>query len=72
MNAAETARFILDAATALGIAVGTDGNELVMLAPVRVPYETQKWFATKFDEFQTEVIDIIQRENAAREPGGRA
>ena len=37
-----------------------------MLAPVRVPYETQKWFATKLDEFRAEIIDFILRENAAR------
>ena len=61
-----SARFILDEATTLGIRVGIDGEELVMLAPVRVPYETQKWFATKLDEFRAEIIDFILRENAAR------
>jgi len=59
-------KFILDAALELNIRIGTDGNELVVLAPVRVPYETQKWFATKLDEFQAEIIAVIQRENAAR------
>jgi hypothetical protein len=60
--------FLLREATALGLHVGTDGTEVVMLAPVRVPYETQKWFATKLDEFRAEVIAFIQRENA----GGRS
>lgn len=62
------AAFILDEATALGIHVGTDGTELVMLVPAKVPYETQKWFSTKLYEFREQIIDIIQRENA----GGRA
>lgn len=59
---------LLNQALALGIRVGAapDGSELVMLGPVKVPYETQKWFATKLDEFRAEVIDIILRENAAR------
>ena len=61
-----TARFILDEAATLGIRVGTDGNELLMLAPVRVN-ETQKWFATKLDEFRAEIIAVIQRENAVRQ-----
>jgi hypothetical protein len=65
---ADHARFILDAALALGIRVGTDGEELVLVAPLKVPRETRRWFETKLDEFRAEVIDFIQRENAAR-PG---
>ena len=59
-----TARFILDEAAALGIRVGTDGNELLMVAPLRVPREARRWFETKLDEYKAEVIDFIQRENA--------
>jgi hypothetical protein len=62
--AARSAEFILAEAANLGIKVGTDGDELVMLGPVRVPDALQKWFATKLEEFRDEVIDIIQRENA--------
>jgi len=60
--------FILDEALALGIRVGTDGTELFMVGPLRVPYETRRWFEIKLNEFRTEVIDIIEQENAAR-PG---
>ena len=58
-----TARFILDAASKLGIAVGCalDGSELV--APLKVPRETRRRFERKLDEFRADVIDIIQREN---------
>jgi len=61
-----SARFILEAALGLGIRVGCalDGSDLVMLAPVKVPSETQKWFSTKLEEFRAEIIAIIQRENA--------
>jgi hypothetical protein len=58
--------FILDEATALGIRVGTDGRELVMLAPLRVPRETRRWFEAALDQHRGEVIKVIQRENAAR------
>ena len=68
MPTTEIARFILEEATALGIRIGTDGTELVMLAPMRVPRETRRWFEIKLDEFGAEIIDFIQRENAAQ-PG---
>jgi hypothetical protein len=55
-RAAGNARVILDAATARGIRIGTDGDDLLMLVPVRVK------------EYRAEIIDIIQRENG----GGRA
>jgi len=63
------AAFILNEAAGLGIRVGTDGNELVLLAPMRVPREVRRWFETKLDEFRAEIIDFIQRENAARTRG---
>ena len=62
-------KFILDAALELNIRVGTDGTELVMVAPMRVPYETRRWFEIKLDESRAEVIAFIQRENAARTEG---
>jgi hypothetical protein len=60
------AAFILREAQLMGIRVGTDGNELVMIAPMRVPRETRLWFETKLYEYKAEIIDFIQRENAAR------
>jgi hypothetical protein len=63
----ESARFILDEATALGIRVGAsdDGSEFVMVAPMRVPRETRRWFETRLEEHRAEVIEIIQK-NAGR------
>jgi hypothetical protein len=62
-RATATAEAILHEALALGIRVGTDGDELVLIAPMRVPREVRCWFEAKLDELRTEVIAIIQ-ENA--------
>jgi hypothetical protein len=61
-------RDLLDEALELGIRVGVapEGSEIILVAPLKVPYETRRWFEKKIDEFRAEVIDIIQRENAAR------
>ena len=56
--------FILREAQALGIRVGTDGTELVMLAPMRVPREVRRQLELALDEYREEVIDLIQRENS--------
>ena len=58
--------FVLREAQALGIAVGTDGTELVMLAPMRVPRDFRRWFEHWLNQFRDEVVDIVLRENAAR------
>jgi hypothetical protein len=60
------AAFVLREAQALGIRVGTDGNELVMVAPLRIPRDVRRWFEHWLDQFRDEVIDIILRENAGR------
>jgi len=62
------ARSVLDKALALGIRVGVapDGSEIVLLAPMRVPRETRRWFEIQLDEFRAEVINIILRENGER------
>jgi hypothetical protein len=65
-KALRSAAFLLAAANSLNIKVGTDGTELVMLVPVKVPWETQKWFSTKLYEFKAEVIATILQENTAR------
>jgi len=64
--AARSAAFILDEATALGIRIATDGDELIMLVPLRVPRETRRWFEIQLHEFRAEVVNIILRKNAAR------
>jgi len=58
--------FVLREAQALGIAVGTDGTELVMLAPMRVPREVRRQFERALDKYAAEIIAVIQRENAGR------
>jgi hypothetical protein len=60
MPTTETARFILEEATALGIHVGTDGSKLIMIAPLKMPREDRVWFETQLNEFRRDVITIIQ------------
>ena len=69
-NATLAATAILNKARELGIRVGAapDGSELILVAPLRLPYETRRWFEVWLDNFRTEVIDIILQENA----GGRS
>ena len=64
-NKVHCAEFVLREALALGIRVGTDGSELVMVAPMRVPRETRRWFETRLEEHRAEVIEAIQK-NAGR------
>jgi hypothetical protein len=60
------AELILHEALALDIHVGTDGSDLVMLAPLKVPRDVRRAFEAALEEFRAEVIDAIQRDNAAR------
>src|SRR6516225_6352125 len=50
MPTTETARFILEEATALGIHVGTNGDELLMIAPLRIPREVRVQFEAALNE----------------------
>jgi hypothetical protein len=63
--AARSATVILNEATALGIRVGTDGSELVMVAPMRVRARRADGFETRLEEHRAEVIEFIQK-NAGR------
>jgi len=60
--------FVLNAALDLGIRIGAapDGSELIMVAPMRVPYAVRRQFEIVLENHQAEIIDFIQRENAAR------
>jgi hypothetical protein len=58
-----TARFILDEARALGIAVGTDGVELVMVAPLRIPRASRLTFEAAFQKSRDEIIAHILAES---------
>jgi hypothetical protein len=59
------ARLILTEASALGIRISTDGDDLVMLASVRVPGETRRGFERKLEEHRAEVINLIMAEAAS-------
>jgi hypothetical protein len=61
----ECAAFILRETQLMGIRVGTDGSELIMIAPVAMPRTTRLWFENKIVEYRADVIAVIQRENAA-------
>jgi len=39
---------------------------LIMVAPLKVPREVRSWFEHWLNEFKTEAIDIILRDNGVR------
>jgi hypothetical protein len=58
------AEFILREARELGIRVGArDADDIVMLAPLRVPYDVRRQFERAIYEYRDEVVEIIEREN---------
>ena len=60
---AEAARFILAEAEALGIRIGTNGtDDLVMLAPLRIPRASRRTFEAALEEYRAEIIEIVWRE----------
>jgi hypothetical protein len=58
----KAAAFILREAAALGMAVGTNGEELVMHAPLRVPHVVRRTFEDTLERYRSEIIEIILRE----------
>jgi hypothetical protein len=62
------ALLILRQAQALGIKIATDGVDVIVLAPMRVPGDVRRWFETALHRHKAAVIDIIQAENG----GGRS
>ena len=58
------AQFILREAAAAGIKVGTDGTELVMVAPLKMPWEFRRSFERAIEAHQTEIIALIMAENS--------
>jgi hypothetical protein len=59
----EAARFILAEARKLGIRVGTNGtDDLVVLAPLRIPRATRDTFEKAVIEYEAELIEIVWRE----------
>ena len=63
-KAYRAAAFILHAAQATGIRVGTDGVNIDMLSPLRVPFRIIRQFERALNEFRAEVIAIIQNAEA--------
>jgi len=60
----QVAAFLLHEARALDIRVGTNGEELVMLAPMKIPRETRRALETAIEGYRQEVIALIMAENA--------
>jgi hypothetical protein len=59
---AATAAFILREAAALGIRVGTDGTEVVMLAPLRIPTACRRAIEDAIYAHRREIIRHIKGE----------
>lgn len=57
----EAARFLLTEAAALGIRVGSNGDDLVMVAPFRIPRESRRTFETALETYRDEVIEILMQ-----------
>jgi hypothetical protein len=65
-NAALAAEAILHAARGLGICVTSNDDDVVMIAPLRLPHKTRRWFEIWLNNFRAEVIAAIQADAAAR------
>jgi len=60
------AAFILREAKALGIRVGTNGDELVMIGPLRLPHDVRRSFEAALYEYKSEVIaNIMAQEHSS-------
>lgn len=59
----KAAAFILREALALGIRVGTDGTDLVAIAPLRIPFACRRTFEDALEKYRAEVIAHIVAEN---------
>jgi hypothetical protein len=56
------AELILREALELGIKVGTDGDDLIMVTPLRLPRDVRVQFEAALDQHKAAVIDIIMAE----------
>jgi hypothetical protein len=59
---ADAVRFILAEAAALGMHVGTNGDELMLLTPLRIPYASRRTFEIALEKYRAEIIQIVLRE----------
>jgi hypothetical protein len=60
----QAAEFILREARAAGIRVGTDGTDIVLLAPLKISWDSRRTFEVAVDAHRQEIIDLIMAENA--------
>jgi hypothetical protein len=60
----EAARFILAESAALGIRVGSNGDDIVMIAPMRVPFASRRTFEIALEKHRDEIIGILIQEVA--------
>jgi hypothetical protein len=60
---AETAAFILAEAAKLDLRVGTDGTELLLVAPLRIPFASRRTFEIALENYRAEIIAQIIAEN---------
>jgi hypothetical protein len=51
-----TAAFIVAEATALGIAIGTDRDELVLIVPMSIPAATRRDFKEAVGNYADEIV----------------
>ena len=58
------AQFILREAAAAGLKIGTDGTELVMVAPLKMPWDCRRSFERAIEAHQAEIIALIMAENS--------
>jgi hypothetical protein len=65
MTRTEIAAFILAEAIKLDIRVGTDGTELIMDAPLRMPRASRRTFEDALEAYRAEIIAHIIAENAS-------
>lgn len=63
-----TAAFVLDAASAVGFKIGTDGAALDVIFPQGLDREVARRFSRAIGKYRAEIISLIrqQRDGAAR------
>jgi hypothetical protein len=57
------AMFLLAEAANLGIAVGTNGDDIVALMPAKLPSAVRRAFEAALEQHRAGVIEVIQQEN---------
>ncbi len=55
----QVARFIVTEAVAAGISIGTDGDDLLCLIPMRLPREMRVQFTRAFGKYRSEIVTLL-------------